>query len=191
MSLRLITPPATEPITLLEARSHLHVDETADDALIATLIAAARNMVEVQTGTALLSQQWRYAGAAFPTRNGTIEVGKFPLLSVQSINYVATTGATQLLAANQYVVDTDHALGRISPANGVTWPATQAQSNAVQVAFTAGYATPGAIPPTLLAALMLILGDLYANREGAIVGTSVAINPTVEALLDPWRRPVF
>ncbi|MBV9418770.1 MAG: phage head-tail connector protein, partial [Alphaproteobacteria bacterium] len=39
MSLQLTTPPATEPITLAEAKTHLKVDTTDDDALITRLIA--------------------------------------------------------------------------------------------------------------------------------------------------------
>ena len=38
------------------------------------------------------------------------------------------------------------------------------------------------------AGALVMLGDLYANREAIIVGTIVAVNPTVEALLHPYRR---
>ena len=43
----------TEPVTLAEARLFLRAAEPAEDALIATLIAAARGRVEGETGLAL------------------------------------------------------------------------------------------------------------------------------------------
>lgn len=39
------------------------------------------------------------------------------------------------------------------------------------------------VPFAVKAAILLVLGDLYANREGAIVGTIHTVNPTVDRLL--------
>ena len=44
------------------------------------------------------------------------------------------------------------------------------------------------VPASVKAAILLLLGDLYANREGAIVGTIHTVNPTVERLLWPYRK---
>ena len=38
-------------------------------------------------------------------------------------------------------------------------------------------------PPDVKAAILLIIGDLYENREGLIVGTIVSTNPAVQNLL--------
>lgn len=38
-------------------------------------------------------------------------------------------------------------------------------------------------PASVRAALLLVIGDLYENREGAFVGVSRVDNPTVERLL--------
>jgi hypothetical protein len=44
-----LSPPPTEPLSLVEAKNFLRVEHDADDELIASLIAAARNAVELAT----------------------------------------------------------------------------------------------------------------------------------------------
>lgn len=59
MTLTRIAGPAVEPITLSEAKAHLRVTDTVEDALISNLIKAAREEVEQATGLALITQEWR------------------------------------------------------------------------------------------------------------------------------------
>ena len=50
---------------------------------------------------------------------------------------------------------------------------------------TDGTETP--VPAAVKVAVLLILGDLYANREASVVGATVSANPTVDRLLWPHR----
>ncbi|MDG5498965.1 head-tail connector protein [Marinobacter sp. BGYM27] len=43
------------------------------------------------------------------------------------------------------------------------------------------------VPASIKAALLLVIGDLYENREAQIVGTIRADNPAVERLLHFYR----
>ncbi len=43
------------------------------------------------------------------------------------------------------------------------------------------------VPASVKAAILLTIGDLYENREGAFVGVSRVDNPTVLRLLNPYR----
>ena len=52
------SPPATEPVSLAEAKAHLRVTHNDDDAYITTLIKTARQGIEAQTGLGLISQGW-------------------------------------------------------------------------------------------------------------------------------------
>ncbi|WP_207458649.1 head-tail connector protein [Azospirillum sp. SYSU D00513] len=54
-----------------------------------------------------------------------------------------------------------------------------------------GQAVP--VPASVKVAILLILGDLYANREGSVIGNGVVRveNSTVDMLLDPYRLMGF
>lgn len=65
-SLRVVEPPAVEPVTLLEAKLHLRVDTTEDDLYIKRLIEAAREYVEVATDRSLIVRRLRATSDRFP-----------------------------------------------------------------------------------------------------------------------------
>ncbi|WP_448208480.1 head-tail connector protein [Azospirillum sp. sgz302134] len=44
------------------------------------------------------------------------------------------------------------------------------------------------VPAAVKAAILLILGDLYASREAMSAGLTLAENPTLGRLLAPYRR---
>lgn len=174
--------PATEPVTLAEAKSHLRVDGTDDDTLITELIKGARQLVEGNTGRSLITQTWRLTLDRFPRNDEAIQLERPPLISVESVQYVDTNGATQEMATADYIVDTSHVQGEVALAYDKTWPDTRAQRNAVLVNYTAGYGAASAVPEALKAAIKLRLGDLYENREASVIGTIHTANPAADAL---------
>jgi hypothetical protein len=66
MSIQLVTPPAEEPVTLIEAKLHLRVDFDDDDTLIASLITAARQAAETLTGRQFITARWKQVLDCFP-----------------------------------------------------------------------------------------------------------------------------
>lgn len=46
---------------------------------------------------------------------------------------------------------------------------------------------PMGAEPAFKAAALLTLGALYKTRESLLIGETVALNPTVEAMLRPYR----
>lgn len=46
---------------------------------------------------------------------------------------------------------------------------------------------PQGAEPAFKAAALLMLGDLYANRETVVAGQSFAVSPTIGALLGPYQ----
>lgn len=184
-----------EPISLIEAKDHLRVDLADEDALIAGLITAAREFFEDDTGRQLAAATRVLTLDRFPSsRHTPIELPRPPLRSVTSITYLDTGGAEQTWPAAEYAVKKQNGPmaqpGRIFPAADYSWPHTQAVPGAVTITYEAGY-LDGTVPESLRSALLLILGDLYANREGQVVGTIVSENKTLRRLTGRYRLPVL
>jgi uncharacterized phiE125 gp8 family phage protein len=169
MGLSLFTAATAEPIGLEEAKVHLRVDGSDSDTYINTLIVAARKHVENVTRRRLVQQTWDYTLAEFPY--GDICLPIMPVSSVTSVSYVDGDGATQ--AFTTYTLIKDGPRARVVLDYGVSWPTTRVHGNAVTVRFVAGYDPTtdspqdlsGNVPGDLKAAIKLIIGDLYENRE--------------------------
>ena len=187
MALKLITPPATEPISLTEAKLHLRVDGSDEDALISSLITAAREYCEAFQNRAYITQVWEITLDAFP-RNLMV-VPRPPLQSVDSIKYTDSSGTETTFDAENYIVDTDSEPGRIALAMNALWPTVTLQPiNGVRVRFTAGYGDATKIPLMVKQAILLLIGHWYEHREGVLTGTiSKEIEFAVKALLGMER----
>jgi uncharacterized phiE125 gp8 family phage protein len=193
--LQLITAPTAEPISLVEARLHLRLDATGspaahpDDSLVSSLITAVRQHLEGKDGwlgRALVTQTWELVLDEFP--DNEIRIPLPALQSIVSIKYDDAAGAEQTVSASDYVIDVVSEPGWVLPVTGVSWPDTYDTVNAVRVRFTAGYGNAASVPEAIKSAMKLIIGDLYENRQEAVIGASVAQLPrAVEALLSPYR----
>jgi len=180
MGFKVITPP-TEPVTLADARLHLRVTDTSEDTLIASLTTAAREYCEHYLQRSIGSQTLELALDEFP--EGAIELEHGPCISITSIKYIDTTGVEQTLAGAAYTLDDYSHKSWAVRAYGTEWPDTLEAANVVKVRYVAG-STPSAV----IAAMKLIIGHLYENREQSIVGVSVTELPLgVKALLDTKR----
>jgi len=191
MNLKLVTPPAVEPLSLAEAKDHLRVDGTAEDALIGALVQAARESLDGAAGwlgRALVTQTWDWLLDEFPAASDrALRVPLPPLQSVASLKYLDLAGTEQTWSPANYLVDAAAAPARILPAYGLAWPTARRVANAVTVRFAAGYGGAGnLVPGPVRAAMLLLIGDLYRHRE-AKIDAALAGNPAVMALLAPYR----
>lgn len=184
MSLKLITAPASEPIALAEAKAHLRVDVSDDDALISALIVAARQGAEHITGRALMPQTWELALDGFKSE---IYLQKPPLVSVTSVTYVDTAGVVQTLGSSAYIVDDYSAPARMAPSYGSCWPTTRLQANAVTIRYDAGYANAAAVPQQIKQWMLLQVGAMYENRSSVETVGSIVEMPFADRLLDAYR----
>lgn len=188
MSITLITGPATEPVTLAEAKLHLRVDVSDDDALITSLIVAMRTACENEIKRSLITQTWEKVMDFFPD---AIQLPMPPIQSVTSITYIDVNGALQTLPTNQYVLDKDSEPGYVVRAINVNWPVTGDYINAVRVRYVAGYVAAANVPETIKLWMKIRLANAYDNREEFVLGRTMQEFPYVECLLDRYRVVQF
>jgi HK97 gp10 family phage protein len=172
--LRVITPPATEPVDLPKAKQHLRVDIDDDDDLIYALVGAARETVEGWTARSLITTAWRLTLDGFVPRDRQYRpAGSIPeryylyptswpvilpradVIAVTSIP-TSTRRATRTLDPSQYQVVTG-APGFVLPAYGLSWPATRYQPESVTIDFTAGYGDTAADVPNVAKSAIKLL----------------------------------
>ncbi len=158
--------PVAEPVSLVAAKLHARVDDTADDELIKAQVAAAVDWCEKYERQSYMIRS--YKGYLDKFAN-CIELPMPPLVSVDSITYVDNAGDTQTLATSYYTVDTESVPGRVFLAYGKSWPTTRSVRNAVTITFTAGYATTFT---TAFATDLLTVGNsVFADGDRVRVGT--------------------
>ena len=195
MGLIVNTAPTTEPVSLAEAKLHLRVDGDDDDSLIATQIKAATQWCEALTRRQFVTATKTLYLAEWPTRceeglSGVIRVPTPKLQSVTWVKYYDADGTLQTLSSSTgYQVLTNADIGRIAPAYGASWPSLRCSVfNPIEVKFVCGYGAASAVPEQVKAAILMLLGHLYRNRESEITGTITSkFEVAAERLLDGER----
>lgn len=198
-SLELVTPASDDILALDEAKAHLRIplDLESDDDYVRTLLMAVKDWVEGVTGKAFLTQTFKLhldrfygSNASQLSSNRYIYLPRPPLQSVTSVTYQDTSNATQTLAASSYVVvgartspDQHAPCGYILPAYGSFWPVTYPMPDTVAITYVAGFLSTETVPQRVKQAMLLLLGDMYENRERTVVGATASVLDTAELLL--------
>jgi uncharacterized phiE125 gp8 family phage protein len=185
VNIRLVTAPATYPVSVTEAKAQCRVDGDDEDVLIDGLIAAATEYVELYTSRAIISQTWEYVADEFCNE---MRLTKGPVLSVSSIKYFDADGVEQTLSPNFYTADLASDPQRVVLNEGFQWPAVDAGVNKVTIRFVAGYAV---VPPSIKHAILLLIGQWFDHRADVSEKAMIAMPNAVESLLTNHRSFAF
>lgn len=176
----LVTAPATQPVTLAEAKLHCRVDHTDDDALIEGLIAAATGHLDGWTGIlgrAIITQTWRQD---FPGFGCKLRLPLAPAASISAVTYHDGDNAEQTLDDAVYGLFIDAAGPYVALRPDQTWPGAYNRPDAVSVEYVAG---ADDVLPAIKAAILLLIGHWYVNRDD-----DVPEPPAIARLLRPLSR---
>ena len=187
-TLRKITEPTAEPLTVAEAKGHLRVEHSDDDTIISNVITSAREYVETYLDSTLMLTQYKMTLDLFPAH---IELPKSPLSTVSgydsiTLTYTTDTEATVTLSTSEYRVDSHAVPAVLRPLYGDSWPSHLADYNSIEVTFWAGYgSTSAAVPQRIRNAMLMLITHLYENRSSVQVGTVATVVPdSMRMLLD-------
>jgi len=187
------TQPAVEPVTLAEAKAHLRVDVSDDDALIGAIVKAAREFCEEYLDRTLVHTQWAMRADAFPP-SGTadVELPRPPMAQAGTttavvLTYTLESGATATYSTANYRVDRNATPGAVKTLYGQTWPAHLIDDNSISVTWWGGYGADGtSVPAAIRSAMLMVVSHLYEHRTAVAPGMS-EVPLGVKALLDAHR----
>lgn len=158
MRLLLITPPASELMTLAEAKVRLRVDHDLHDTWITSIIKAARLDIESRMGRAILPQTWELRQSSF---GKSIDLPWPAIRSITSVTYLSPDGQSQTLASDQYTLSSDYPPA-LYPVEGESWPAALFSTESVVIRYQSGtWATAADVPSTVIEAMTLSMIGLY------------------------------
>lgn len=191
----LVTHAGGDPVDLADAKLYLRVDHTTENDLIESMISSTRVWVESYTRRTLSTETWDFKFRDFPQFGLPLIIPRAPLQSVTSISYLDENGVSQTWASGNYAVRTlsgpTAGRGWIETTKDTDFPALSIEAEyPVIVRAVCGYGNAGSVPKGIKSAMLLLLGDLYTQRQITITGTIAGkTQTTVERLLGPYRIP--
>jgi uncharacterized phiE125 gp8 family phage protein len=204
--LRVITPPASEPVSVALARQHCRVDASYDDNLLGMYVTSARLLAEAYLNRALFTQHLQYAITWAPPPTATplvpqslivfplnwpplvrrpIELPRAPCQSVESITW-GPLDDMQPADPDDYLLNLAVDPGYIAVKPQLL-PRIPQQSMIID--YTAGYddSDPDAVPMPIRHAILLLTAYLYEQRGDV----NSDMPPAAVALMAPYRLWTF
>lgn len=205
-----VVEPASEPVTLAEAKLHCRVDHMAEDAAILMWIVAARKMAESYCNRLIPAQTVRATWDLFSQWTGgspsygspgygiygvanaqarALRLPGGPVRGVDSVTYLNSVAVwTTLVAGTGYAVDLDCIPALVYPQPGIAWPVIRSSSlGNVKVQYQAGFLS---CPADLKAGILLQVGYWHNNR-GDAKDAGDGMSAGARRIFDYYRIPEY
>jgi len=181
VSITRTTQPSNVPLlTVAKTQLAIGSSDTTHDVLLQRLIDAAVQYVENAARRSMFDQGWTLVLDSFPDED-FIDLYMPPVKTVSSFttyDYLDAADTT----FNKYSVDVNGT--RVLLNYGYQWPVNLRTNSAVKIVYTTGYGTSAAaLPPTLVQAVMLLVGQWFANRDASGCGVTAEMANSVTSIL--------
>ncbi len=188
MTAILLAGPATEPLSLDEAKAFLRVDGTDEDAFISTLITAARLHTESVTGRAMISQSWRVILDAWPV-DRRIRLPLAPLQSLTEIRAYDDDGVASELDLDEFQSEAGMTPACLFVPALVSGMPVLRRHNGIEIDYVAGYGDAAEdVPQDLRHAVLTLVGYWFEHRDAVIVaGSGAVVPPGFDRLIEPYK----
>jgi uncharacterized phiE125 gp8 family phage protein len=196
-SWQITVEPASEPVTLDEAREHLrNEDESFDDDEVTRLIVAARKYCEAYMNRVLITQTWRQNEDQW---SNPVCLRVNPVISLTSLKYWDSDNNQQTITDNDnnFQKDFNSDVAAIYEGLVNTFPAISANKiNPIEIITVCGYGDASDVPEDIKQAIKIMISYFYEHRDMlnvpvASIATQIEVPNAVFSLLTRYRVNVF
>lgn len=203
-SLRIVTPPAVEPVDLDTVKRHCRVDSDYDDDLLTMYAITARTLVENWLNRALITQELLFTITNSPPPTASplvpqslivfplnwppvirkpISIPRAPCQSVSSVMWGETDDLTPADPENDYELNLAVEPGQIALKAPLV---PMIPSYSMQMQYTAGYGDdPENVPTPIVHGILMLTAKLYENRGD--VDTAMPSSDAAWSVMTPYR----
>lgn len=174
-TIRIVSQPEAEPVTLAEAKAQLGIVETFDefDTLLQGMIAAGRRYIEKRLGQTLVATEYRATWAEVPS-DGILALPYPPYLSGSAYGLTVTVDGTEV-DAEDLEVDQDAMPSTVELPAGL--------AGKVVATYWGGVEDGADVEPQVRAALLMFVEHQFKNRGVLAEDSAVELPQGFEALL--------
>lgn len=151
-----ISGPASEPVTLAEAKAYLKVTSSGDDALITSLIVAVRKAAEEYMRISLITQSWKLSYDKYATACVILPFG--PAQSITSVKAITRDAVENVIDSSAYYLSSGN--------RRLVFDASPL-SHRVEITYVAGYGNSASdVPSPVRYGMLAHLAAIYDGRAG-------------------------
>ena len=161
-----VTPPAVEPVTTAEVKTHTRVPHSADDTKLAGQIVAARIACENFLYRRLITTELDYFRDEFPFHESEIELPGGRLQSITSLKYTDADGVETTFDSSNYEAADGPEHGFLVLTYDAAWPSVTLKTvKPIVVRYVVGDGSDAAsVDPTIRHGILLWVAFLYNDR---------------------------
>lgn len=163
------TAPTFDPVPVSEVKNNLRILHSEQDDFLKSLIDAAVEDVQSETGRQLALAHWYLYLDEWPA-DDELEIEKGPVSGITAVRYWAPdASAYSEMSSDNYQLD-----------NSEQWSARlrffdtpnidSDRMNGIQIEFTAGFSASGTIPAYTRSAVILFASESYLNPQNQLTG---------------------
>ena len=179
----LLDGPASEPLSLAEAKTWLKLDAPDEDDLIRALIIAARLTVEAEIGQVLMAQNWRLIADAWPGETLLVRIGA--IITVIGARVFDASNTPTSLPLNAFTILPERAPAALR----ISMLPTPGRAKAgIEIDLRLGFGeTATDVPEPIRLAIRQLVALWFEHRGDAGTGEG-GLPASIRLLLQPFRR---
>lgn len=171
-----------EPVSVAEAKAWCRIERNDEDALVGTLVKAAREAIERETRLILARRSFRVALDTVPT-DRRIAMPRRPLVAVTAVTAYGPDGSARSFSSGSATIDRF-----LETAARVSEEVAAAAVNGLEIEFTAGF-DAASVPEALKLATKQIVSATYEIRGAVSADLQPGVMPAAARdLISAYRE---